>query len=53
MVKALADRFAEARRIFARKIGNFGLLPDEVLTAEGMIAEEYKGIRPSWLSRLS
>jgi cobalamin-dependent methionine synthase I len=40
MVKALADRFAEAfAGIFARKQEIWGY-SDEVLTAEGMIAEE-------------
>jgi 5-methyltetrahydrofolate--homocysteine methyltransferase len=50
MVKALADRFAEAfAEYLHEKIRKeiWGYSADEVLTAEGMIAEEYKGIRPA------
>jgi 5-methyltetrahydrofolate--homocysteine methyltransferase len=50
MVKALADRFAEAfAEYLHEKIRKeiWGYSADEVLTAEGMISEEYKGIRPA------
>ena len=50
MVKALADRFAEAfAEYLHEKIRKeiWGYSKDETLTAEGMIAEEYKGIRPA------
>jgi 5-methyltetrahydrofolate--homocysteine methyltransferase len=50
MVKALADRFAEAfAEYLHEKIRKeiWGYSADEALTAEGMIAEEYKGIRPA------
>jgi 5-methyltetrahydrofolate--homocysteine methyltransferase len=45
MVKALADRFAEAfaEYLHEKYVRNLGYSADEVLTAEGMIAEEYKG----------
>ncbi|WP_413999430.1 methionine synthase [Flavobacterium sp. W1B] len=50
MVKALADRFAEA---FAEYLHErirkdiWGYSPDEALSTEDMIAETYKGIRPA------
>jgi 5-methyltetrahydrofolate--homocysteine methyltransferase len=50
MVKALADRLAEAfAEYLHEKIRKeiWGYSADEALTAEGMIAEEYKGIRPA------
>jgi 5-methyltetrahydrofolate--homocysteine methyltransferase len=50
MVKALADRFAEAfAEYLHEKIRKeiWGYSKDEVLTNEEMIAEEYKGIRPA------
>jgi 5-methyltetrahydrofolate--homocysteine methyltransferase len=49
MVKALADRFAEAFAEYlhaqARRDGGFG--QDENLTAEQLIEEAYRGIRPA------
>jgi cobalamin-dependent methionine synthase I len=40
----LADRFAEAlQNICTKNTQIWGYSADEVLTAEGMIAEEYKG----------
>jgi 5-methyltetrahydrofolate--homocysteine methyltransferase len=50
MVKALADRFAEAfAEYLHEKIRKeiWGYASDEKLSAEAMIAEEYKGIRPA------
>nr|WP_315219804.1 methionine synthase [uncultured Flavobacterium sp.] len=50
MVKALADRFAEAfAEYLHEKIRKeiWGYASDENLNAEEMIAEEYKGIRPA------
>jgi 5-methyltetrahydrofolate--homocysteine methyltransferase len=50
MVKALADRLAEAfaERMHARVRREFwGYAPDEDLTNNELIAEEYKGIRPA------
>ena len=50
MVKALADRFAEAfAEYLHEKIRKeiWGYSKDETLSAEAMIAEEYKGIRPA------
>jgi 5-methyltetrahydrofolate--homocysteine methyltransferase len=50
MVKALADRFAEAfaEAMHARVRREFwGYAPDEALTNEQVIAEEYRGIRPA------
>ena len=50
MVKAMADRFAEA---FAEYLHErvrkeiWGYSPDEALSTEDMIAETYKGIRPA------
>jgi 5-methyltetrahydrofolate--homocysteine methyltransferase len=50
MVKALADRFAEAlaealHRRVRKKL--WGYAPDEALSAEELIAEAYRGIRPA------
>jgi 5-methyltetrahydrofolate--homocysteine methyltransferase len=52
MVKALADRFAEALpNIYTSKLERiFGVYPDENLSTEAMIDEVYKGIRPTRLS---
>jgi len=50
MVKALADRFAEAfAEYLHEKIRKevWGYASDETLSAEEMIDEEYKGIRPA------
>ena len=50
MVKALADRFAEAfAEYLHEKIRKeiWGYSSDEALTTEAMIAEDYKGIRPA------
>lgn len=50
MVKALADRFAEA---FAERMHQlvrrdyWGYAPDEALSNEDLIREEYRGIRPA------
>ncbi len=50
MVKALADRFAEA---FAEYLHErvrrelWGYAPDEALSGEDLIAEKYRGIRPA------
>ncbi|MES2934748.1 MAG: methionine synthase [Pseudomonadota bacterium] len=50
MLKSLADRLAEA---FAEYLHErvrkdlWGYVPDEALTSDAMIAEEYKGIRPA------
>jgi 5-methyltetrahydrofolate--homocysteine methyltransferase len=46
MVKALADRFAEALlNIYTSKLERiFGVYPDENLSTEAMIDEVYKGI---------
>ena len=50
MVKALADRFAEAFAEYAhervRKI-IWGYAPSEMLAPDALIAEEYRGIRPA------
>ncbi|MFV8270782.1 methionine synthase [Flavobacterium sp. GT2N3] len=50
MVKALADRFAEAfAEYLHEKVRKeiWGYSSDEVLSTESMIAEDYKGIRPA------
>jgi 5-methyltetrahydrofolate--homocysteine methyltransferase len=50
MLKALADRFAEAfaERLHERVRREFwGYAPDERLTNEQLIKEEYRGIRPA------
>lgn len=50
MVKALADRLAEsfAERMHERVRREFwGYAPDENLEVEGLIAEDYQGIRPA------
>src|SRR3712207_8349785 len=50
MVKALADRIAEAfaERMHERVRKEFwAYAPDESLTGEGLINEEYQGIRPA------
>ncbi|MEO7975983.1 vitamin B12 dependent-methionine synthase activation domain-containing protein [Flavobacterium sp.] len=50
MVKALADRFAEAfAEYLHEKVRKeiWGYSSDENLSAEAMIAEDYKGIRPA------
>lgn len=50
MVKALADRFAEAfAEYLHEKIRKeiWGYSSDEALSTESMIAEDYKGIRPA------
>jgi 5-methyltetrahydrofolate--homocysteine methyltransferase len=50
LVKALADRIAEAfaERMHERVRREFwGYAPDEALSAEGLIREEYRGIRPA------
>jgi 5-methyltetrahydrofolate--homocysteine methyltransferase len=50
MVKALADRLAEAfaERLHERARQEFwGYAPDERLSNDGLIAEEYRGIRPA------
>ncbi len=50
MVKALADRLAEAfaERLHQRVRKEFwGYAPDEALTGEALIAEQYRGIRPA------
>jgi 5-methyltetrahydrofolate--homocysteine methyltransferase len=50
MVKALADRFAEAfAEYLHEKIRKeiWGYATDEVLSTEGLIEEKYKGIRPA------
>jgi 5-methyltetrahydrofolate--homocysteine methyltransferase len=50
LLKALADRFAEA---FAERLHKYvrtdlwGYAPDEQLTNEAMIKEQYRGIRPA------
>jgi 5-methyltetrahydrofolate--homocysteine methyltransferase len=50
LVKALADRLAEA---FAERLHSgvrrefWGYAPDETLTPEALIAEQYRGIRPA------
>ena len=50
LLKALADRFAEA---FAERLHQFvrtdlwGYAPDEQLTNEALIKEQYRGIRPA------
>lgn len=50
MVKALADRFAEAFAEYAHELvrrHTWGYAPDEKLDIEGLIREEYQGIRPA------
>ena len=50
LVKALADRLAEAfaERLHAGVRREFwGYAPDETLTPEALIAEQYRGIRPA------
>ncbi|AFM12772.1 methionine synthase [Turneriella parva] len=50
MVKALADRFAEAFAEYAHELvrkHTWGNVPDEKLDIEGLIKEEYIGIRPA------
>ena len=50
MLKALADRLAEAfaERLHQRVRTEFwGYAPDEALSAEDLIAEKYRGIRPA------
>jgi len=50
MLKALADRLAEAfaERLHQRVRTDFwGYAPDEALTTEALIAEQYRGIRPA------
>jgi 5-methyltetrahydrofolate--homocysteine methyltransferase len=50
MAKALADRLAEAfaERLHERVRREFwGYAPDEQLTNEGLVREEYQGIRPA------
>lgn len=50
MVKALADRFAEAYAEFLHKkirLDKWGYAPEENLTNEELIKENYKGIRPA------
>jgi 5-methyltetrahydrofolate--homocysteine methyltransferase len=50
MVKALADRFAEAfaEYLHARARRDWGYGADERLTQEDLIAERYRGIRPAF-----
>lgn len=50
MLKALADRFAEAfaERMHQRvRMEFWGYAPDEAVSNEQLIAEEYRGIRPA------
>ena len=50
LLKALADRLAEtlAERLHQRVRGEFwGYAPDEALTTEALIDEQYRGIRPA------
>ena len=50
MLKALADRLAEAfaERLHQRVRTDFwGYAPDEALSTEALIAEQYRGIRPA------
>ncbi|OZB15652.1 MAG: methionine synthase, partial [Hyphomonas sp. 34-62-18] len=50
MVKALADRFAEAMAEYMhQKVRTelWGYAPDEALSSEELIAEKYQGIRPA------
>ena len=50
MLKALADRLAEAfaERLHQRvRTDLWGYAPDEALSTEALIAEEYRGIRPA------
>jgi 5-methyltetrahydrofolate--homocysteine methyltransferase len=48
MVKALADRFAEAFAEYLKvRKEIWGYAADEVLSTDDMIAETYKGIRPA------
>src|SRR5262249_751625 len=50
LVKALADRLAEAyaERLHSRVRREFwGYAPDENLSAEDLVAEKYRGIRPA------
>ena len=50
LIKALADRLAEAfAEIMHKKVRRelWGYAPDETLTNEQLIAEDYAGIRPA------
>ncbi len=50
MVKALADRFAEAMAEYMHekvRTELWGYAPDEALSSEELIAEKYQGIRPA------
>lgn len=50
MVKAIADRFAEAAAEYLHKevrTNYWGYAKDEVLTNDQLIGEQYKGIRPA------
>jgi 5-methyltetrahydrofolate--homocysteine methyltransferase len=49
MLKALADRLAEAfaERLHERCAASWGYVPDETLSNDDMIAENYQGIRPA------
>jgi 5-methyltetrahydrofolate--homocysteine methyltransferase len=50
MVKALADRFAEAFAEYAHELVRkriWGYAADEKLDIEGLIREQYQGIRPA------
>lgn len=50
MVKALADRFAEAMAEYMHERVRkelWGYAPDEVLSSEELIGEKYQGIRPA------
>ncbi|HEX8154134.1 MAG TPA: vitamin B12 dependent-methionine synthase activation domain-containing protein, partial [Thermoanaerobaculia bacterium] len=48
MTKALADRLAEAlAELLHRELRTSWYAPDEQLTAEQLIAEKYRGIRPA------
>src|SRR5207344_406021 len=50
MLKALADRFAEACAEWLHRevrTSLWGYAPDEALDTEGLVREEYRGIRPA------
>jgi 5-methyltetrahydrofolate--homocysteine methyltransferase len=50
MLKALADRFAEATAEWLHRhvrTSLWGYVPDEALDVEGLIREQYRGIRPA------